>query len=82
MYTISLIQNHGVPDLKSCHDSSLIQNNIKQAVLTRFNRKLLFEQTKVILFLDDTACHQELTAVYSLDMDRPGCFFKALPDKA
>ena len=30
-----------------------------EAVLARFNRKLVFEDRKVILFLDNTACHPE-----------------------
>ena len=31
------------------------------ALLKRFNRKLLFEQRKVILFLDNAPCHLEST---------------------
>ena len=45
---VFLIQNHG---------SSLLQNNIKQLALIRFNRKQLFEPRKVILFLHNAACH-------------------------
>ena len=45
---VCLIQNHG---------SSLLQNNIKQLALIRFNRKQLFEPRKVILLLHNAACH-------------------------
>ena len=34
-------------------------SDIMLAVLKRFNRKLLFEQRKVILFLDNATCHPE-----------------------
>ena len=30
-----------------------------EAVLARFNRKLVFENRKVILFLDNSTCHPE-----------------------
>ena len=33
--------------------------DVMLAVLKRFNRKLLFEQRMVILFLDNASCHPE-----------------------
>ena len=32
-------------------------SDVMQAVLTRFNRKLLLEQRKVVLILDNATCH-------------------------
>ena len=34
-------------------------SEVMEAALARFNRKLVFEDTKVILFLDNSTCHPE-----------------------
>ena len=34
-------------------------SEVIEAVLAHFNRKLVFEDRKVILFLDNTTCHLE-----------------------
>ena len=36
---------------------SWMTSDVMQAVLTRFNRKLLLEQRKVVLILDNATCH-------------------------
>ena len=36
---------------------SWMTSDVMQAVLTRFNRKLFFEQRKVVLILDNATCH-------------------------
>ena len=36
-------------------------SDVMQAVLTRFNRKLLLEQRKVVLILDNATCHPKST---------------------
>ena len=38
---------------------SWMTSEIMEAVVTRFNRKLIFEDRKVILFLDNATCHPE-----------------------
>ena len=38
---------------------SWIKSEVMEAVLARFNRKLVFENRKVILFLDNAMCHPE-----------------------
>ena len=38
---------------------SWMTSEVMEAVLARFNRKLVFEDRKVILFLDNATCHPE-----------------------
>ena len=38
---------------------SWMTSEVMEAVLARFNRKLIFEDRKVILFLDNASCHPE-----------------------
>ena len=41
------------------HPKSWMSSEVMEAVLARFNRKLVFEDRKVILFLDNAMCHPE-----------------------
>ena len=61
-------------------------SDVMLAVLKEFNRKLLFEQKKIILFLDDTTCHmgingrfvftnKDYLSTYEHNLETPAIWF-------
>ena len=52
IHHVKLIHNFSNP-------KSWMTSEVMEAVLARFDRKLVFEDRKVIFFLDDATCHPE-----------------------